>query len=63
MTTSEETKNEKSHAELMAQMIAVHNEIVDLRRSGKIIAQQQDELRESLTVHHVESTGDCSKNL
>jgi hypothetical protein len=63
MTTSEETKNEKSPAELMAQMIAVHNEIVDLRRSGKIIAKQQDELRESLTGQNPEGTGDCSKNL
>ena len=48
MIQSEEIATQKSQADLMAQVIALRNSIIDLRRSGKIITQEQSELREYL---------------
>ena len=48
MSKPEEIMPQRSQADLMAQVIALHNQIIDLRRSGKIITQQQSQLREYL---------------
>jgi hypothetical protein len=38
----------RSQANLIAQIIALRNQIIELRRSGKIITQEQNQLRQSL---------------
>jgi hypothetical protein len=48
MTKSKETTSPKSQTGLMAQVIALHNKIMGLRQSGKLITQEQNQLRERL---------------
>jgi hypothetical protein len=41
----QEIITKKSQADLLLQVVALHNQIIDLRESGKIITQEQQQLR------------------
>jgi hypothetical protein len=49
MAKPEEFTTQKSQTGLIAQVIALHNQIIALRRSGTLITQQQNQLREYLS--------------
>jgi hypothetical protein len=48
MTKPEDIVTQKSQADLMAQVIELHNKIVDLRLNGRILSAEQNDLREYL---------------